>query len=107
MCPDDNKSIGGIKCLYRHVDVLNRNGFSAAILHNNLGFRCNWFENKTNIIYQDEVKFKSNDFLVIPEVYGQNLSEIKRGLKKVIMNQNAFCTFNHYSLEKMTLKLLT
>lgn len=42
-CSNTNAKIGGIKQLYRHVDVLNRNGFKAYILHSEKGFRCSWF----------------------------------------------------------------
>ena len=32
-CPDLEVKSGGVRRLYRHVDILVRNGFSAAILH--------------------------------------------------------------------------
>jgi len=48
-CPDSDKPSGGVKQIYRHVDVLNRHGMSAYVLHKKPGFRCSWFENDTNI----------------------------------------------------------
>lgn len=49
LSPDDNSPVGGIKVLYRHVDILNENGFQAAIVHTKKGFRCTWFENQTRV----------------------------------------------------------
>ncbi|MPT36250.1 MAG: glycosyltransferase family 1 protein [Flavobacterium sp.] len=51
ICPDTKAPIGGIKQLYRQVDILNRNGFNASILHKKKRFRHKWFENKTRIEY--------------------------------------------------------
>lgn len=51
LCPDDNEPFGGVKQLYRHADVLNKNKFDAFILHAKKGFRCMWFENNTKIVY--------------------------------------------------------
>jgi hypothetical protein len=36
-CPDLNIQSAGIRVLYRHVEVLNRHGFPAAILQHNAG----------------------------------------------------------------------
>ena len=70
LSPENNKPSGGIKILYRHVDVLNRNGIDAALLHQNSGFRCSWFENETRIAYLDNKQLSATDFLVIREIYG-------------------------------------
>lgn len=51
ICPTTKAPIGGIKQLYRQVDILNRNGFNAVILHNKRNFRHKWFENNTKIEY--------------------------------------------------------
>jgi len=53
--------------MYRHVDILNRNNLSAAILHSTNGFRCNWFENKTRIAYVKTALFEKEDVIVFPE----------------------------------------
>lgn len=164
LCPDNNKPVGGIKQIYRHVDILNKNGFCAFVLHNSLGFRCTWFENKTAIAYKkifstgihiflkkilfsrifnpfylfwcilnfllhsgyrfevlgvykeyrgkiirtkgenENIEFEKTDFLVIPEVYGPDIKDVAKGVKKVIFNQNAHYTFSRYSLKKNDLK---
>ena len=38
ICPDINKPTGGIKQIYRQVDVLNNNSFNAFVLHKETGF---------------------------------------------------------------------
>ncbi|WP_310556213.1 glycosyltransferase [Flavobacterium sp.] len=51
VCGDLNTPTGGIKQIYRQVDVLNNNGFNAFVLHRWFGFRCTWFKNETKIAY--------------------------------------------------------
>jgi glycosyltransferase involved in cell wall biosynthesis len=105
LSPENNKPSGGIKILYRHVDVLNRNNIDAALLHQNTGFRCTWFENETRIACLDNVQLSTADFLVIPEIYGPNiltmgnLPMIGRKVKKVIFNQNCRYTFLGQTLD--------
>ncbi len=93
LCPDHNTPSGGIKKLYRHVDVLNRHGFSAAILHRKQGFRCTWFANNTGIeSYGRAIKAMMHDphsYLVFPEIYGSEIAEYAPGVKKVIFNRVA------------------
>ncbi len=99
LSPDNNKASGGIKILYRHVDVLNQNGYEASIIHQSKGFRCTWFKNTTRTIDLASVQIKDDDFLVIPEIYGPNiknivaLPQISQKTKMVIFNQNCRYTF--------------
>jgi hypothetical protein len=51
LCGDREAPAGGIKVIYRHVDLLNRNGIGAFVLHERPPFRCTWFENETPIAY--------------------------------------------------------
>lgn len=51
ICPDNKAPIGGIKQLYKQVDILNKNGFNAVILHKKRNFRQKWFHNNTQIEY--------------------------------------------------------
>jgi glycosyltransferase involved in cell wall biosynthesis len=99
LCPDDPRPVGGIKVLYRHVDILNRNGYDAAIIHKKKGFRCEWFENHTRVDYYGQIKPDPFDFVVTPEMYGPRLMEHFPGVKKVIHNQNAYYTFIHYNMD--------
>ncbi|WP_296314950.1 glycosyltransferase [Winogradskyella sp. UBA3174] len=55
VCPDIQQPSGGIKQIYRQVDVLNKNNFEAYILHENSGFKCNWFANTTPVVYNSSL----------------------------------------------------
>jgi hypothetical protein len=50
LCPDYAPPAGGIRVIYRHVDILRRNGYDAYVVHERQGFRCRWFENDTPIL---------------------------------------------------------
>lgn len=136
LCPDSNKPAGGIKKIYRQVDILNAEGFSAFVLHEMPNFRCTWFKNNTKISYnksfynelykktnrrrsflvslkkqltflitltnsKNSVKasFNKEDILVFPELFGNNIGEVKKGTKKVIYNQGCYQTFFGYNLD--------
>lgn len=75
VCPDNSIPSGGIKQIYRQVDVLNENDFSAYILHKNEGFRCQWFNNSTPILYHKEL------FQNIAKLKTSNSKTIKTKLK--------------------------
>lgn len=51
-CDSDGRPAGGIRKIYRQVDILNANGFSAYVLHPEKGTRCRWFPNETRVRYK-------------------------------------------------------
>jgi glycosyltransferase involved in cell wall biosynthesis len=53
--PDSNIPAGGIKQLYRQVDVLNKNGFKASVVHGHKHFKVNWFKNDTPVVWHPVV----------------------------------------------------
>jgi glycosyltransferase involved in cell wall biosynthesis len=55
LCPDHSKASGGIKQIYRHVDILNKHGFNAYVLHATKNFKCTWFENCTPVVYNPKI----------------------------------------------------
>jgi hypothetical protein len=97
-CPDLPHPMGGVRMLYRHVDILNANGFDAAIVHSSPGFRINWFEHSTRVLHAP-VQLKKQDIAVFAEVGGTKIGEWAPGNRKVIFNQNAYYTFLRYALE--------
>jgi glycosyltransferase involved in cell wall biosynthesis len=100
-CIDFASPLGGAKKLYRHVDVLNEAGFSAYIVHEKSGFRCQWFKNQTPVLYMDNLPPGIRpDYLVLGESLGPKLADLCRGVKKVIFNQNAYFTFMFYPLDQ-------
>ncbi len=116
--PDYRTPVGGVKILYRHVDILNRNGYEASVLHRHRGFRCTWFENTTRISYIGKTNLRDDDYLVIPENYGSlyiNPSSRPKAAKvfnrlfanpagKVIFNQNTYNTFAGHTASRDDLR---
>jgi glycosyltransferase involved in cell wall biosynthesis len=92
ICPDFKSPSGGVRKLYRCVDILNEAGMNAAIIHARSGFRCNWFENTTRVVAAKDVALRSRDVLVVPEIYGQSICDLPRNIRQVILNQNVYNT---------------
>lgn len=130
LCPEHKTPVGGVRVIYRHVDILNKHNIPAYVVHETRGFRVNWFENDTPVVYWrnnqlDKVLAKlkrradadtviqlpitgglkpsidSTDILVVPEMYGPDLAAAYgRGIKKVVLNQNCYLTFHGYSFQR-------
>jgi glycosyltransferase involved in cell wall biosynthesis len=95
LCPDYDVPSGGIRAIYRHVDVLNTAGVPAAALHGRDGFACTWFEHSTRTVGASSVTLSSEDTLVVPEVYGPFLERLPRVSRLIAFSQNAYLTFEH------------
>jgi hypothetical protein len=107
LCPDYKTPVGGVRVMYRHVDILNKYGFTSSILHRHNRFRCTWFNNDTKVSYIGKIKPGPSDYLVIPEnyssLYVSPLSRPKASkyfrkvyetpTGKIIFNQNTYNTF--------------
>jgi len=96
LCPDFEPPSGGIRKIYRQVDVLNAGGIPAMVLHHKPDFRCTWFEHDTPIAYLRQAPIDAEDIVAIPELFGQRIPRILPGIPKVILNQNAYNTFELY-----------
>jgi hypothetical protein len=93
-CFDHNRPTGGIKQIYRHVDVLRRHGHEAFVLHDTPGSRATWFDNQTSIVDRETFARLHDpvaDFVVLPEDLGTRFFDF-RG-RKVIFNQNVYYGF--------------
>ncbi len=124
-CPDTQDKRGGIKILYRHVDILCAHGMDAYIVHTQKEFRCVWFENNTPIQYVADIEFRSSDCIVISEfwlprmlTYKYTIKDFFRGyvnrkrdkhvvmdlaklpIKKIIFNQGCYLTFDGLGIDK-------
>jgi glycosyltransferase involved in cell wall biosynthesis len=85
--PENPDPSGGIKQLYRMVDVLNLNGFEAYIIHKTNGFRYEWFQNKTPILYNFKILKQLDTLYDSPKV---SFSEkIRHFLKNLFANKNS------------------
>jgi glycosyltransferase involved in cell wall biosynthesis len=101
LCRDNNQPVGGVRMLYRHVDILNASGFEALVTHYQPGFRITWFEHQTRVTHLP-LDLRPDDLLVFPEIDGPDILKVLPGMRKVILNQNAYLTFHGYSLDPAT-----
>jgi Glycosyl transferases group 1 len=95
-----DRPVGGVKMLYRHVDILNQNGIEAYVLQPPGLGRYRWATNSTPIIELNGGEIGKDDVLLLPEILGPRAAEICRGVDKVIYNQSGYMTFTGYSPEE-------
>jgi glycosyltransferase involved in cell wall biosynthesis len=93
LTPDYRTPSGGIRVIYRHVDILNEAGIDASVLHRRPGFRCEWFENETNVTDVAATIVSPRDILVVPEIDVAVLESVPSGIRHVIFNQNSHLTW--------------
>ena len=91
--PDYDAPSGGIRVAYRHVDLLNDAGVSAAVLHRRSGFRCTWFENQTRVVGSSETLITPDDLVVVSELGASLLSQLPPGHRFVVFNQGPHLTW--------------
>jgi len=95
--PDTNATIGGVKQIYRQVELLHRAGWQAWVVQEQPGFRPDWFESSAPVIHLEGLRAlppdPSRDLIVLPETWLRNLPAYLSPVLKVIFNQNAFYTF--------------
>lgn len=98
-CRQFTKPTGGVQMIYRQVDLLNQSGFSAAVLHREAEFRCQWFPNKTRILGGILTINPDLSIVVVPEVYEQaEYAKLPKDIPFVIFNQNVYYTFEKFSV---------
>jgi glycosyltransferase involved in cell wall biosynthesis len=90
ICPDFSRPSGGIRKLYRTVDILNGAGLHAAIVHKRPGFRCEWFEHRTRVVNNARTIVGHRDVIVVPEIYGRSICDLPQNIRQVIFNQNVY-----------------
>ncbi len=93
-CFDHNRPTGGIKQIYRHVDILRRHGYEAFVLHDTPGARATWFENTTPVVDREAFARQHDpaaDFVVVPEDLGAGAFDFPG--RKVVFNQNVWYGF--------------
>ena len=95
--PDTNHPIGGVKQIYRQVELLAEAGFEAWVLQQEPGFRVDWFASNAPVLdvasYLASGPSSTGDLIVLPETWLANVPSYLVGIPKVIFNQNAFYTF--------------
>tara|TARA_B100000029_G_scaffold165600_1_gene161799 strand:- start:1600 stop:2580 length:981 start_codon:yes stop_codon:yes gene_type:complete len=96
ICPTNkNRPSGGIKIIYRHVEILSKllpKGVNSKIFHfDDINFQCDWF--KHNVNFKKDSNFDpTKEFVIIPEVMAVYHARIlqKIGVKYGIFVQNGF-----------------
>ena len=108
--PDTNHPIGGVKQIYRQVELLHQAGWNAQVLQEQPGFRANWFHSDAPVMdletYLQSKPSAERDLLVLPETWLSNVPRYLPGIPKVIFNQNAFYSFGlegHCSVDTLDL----
>lgn len=95
--PDYDVPSGGVRVMYRHVDLLNGAGIRAAVLHRRDNFRCTWFENRTRVAGSDAVAVGPDDLVVVSELAADSLQRLAPGSRFVVFNQNPHLTWQRAS----------
>ena len=95
LTPDEVAPRGGVKMLYRHVELLGELGRPAVVLHSRPGFRATWFDHATPTASAPEVRLSPDDVLVVPEFYAVGFADLPAQPRKVVFNQGAYHTFDH------------
>jgi len=96
LCPDNPAPSGGVRRLYRHVDILRRAGMPSWLVHEKSGFRCDWFKNDTPVLALGEARVNAADYLVVPEIMAMRVVGQVPGIRTVIFNQNSYLTFQEW-----------
>ena len=100
VAPDRDRPTGGVRVIYRHVDVLNALGIPATVMHSRPGFSCSWFAHETPVVAGREARLGPADILVVPEWYGPSLHRVPSGPRLVVFNQRAYDTFDHIDFDR-------
>lgn len=93
LTPDYDIPSGGVRTLYRHVDILNSAGIPAYVLHQSRNFRCTWFDHQTRIIDLRSARISPSDLLVVTELDLDLLGRLPDGTRHVIFNQGIHLTW--------------
>lgn len=94
LVPDHAEPAGGIRAIYRHVELLVQTGLDAAVWHCAQGFECGWFVSSAPVLSGPTLAIDETDLLIIPEVMLSPENDPAPGCRKIIYNQNHFYTFD-------------
>ncbi|MGV1005766.1 MAG: glycosyltransferase [Candidatus Nanopelagicales bacterium] len=86
---------GGIRVVYRHVDILNEAGIPAAVLHERPGFRIDWFAHQTRVEYASNRQIGPADLLVVSELDVGIIATRRLPVRHVVLNQSGWLTWQY------------
>ena len=128
VCPKNKFASGGVKQIYRQVEILQKNGYQAFVLHKKKT-KEKWFQSsaviksspflfkllkyflsgkklsfskkiKLSLLKRQSETIGKNDILVFPEIYGNAIYSVEPEVRKIIFNQNCYYTFNTSSINR-------
>jgi hypothetical protein len=87
LCPDTNVPSGGVRRIYRHVEILARHGFTTAVVHGSPAFRPGWFSSDAPVSEVAQLPAPRDlDVLVLPEVCHQAIiAQRDANYRRVVM----------------------
>lgn len=90
--PKYSEASWGIGMLYQHVDMLQRNGIEATVLHEKKGRRLRWMKSELALTSKDLGSFEPqpNDVLVVPELWADNETLRRVNCRRVVFVQGSF-----------------
>lgn len=93
---DSERPSGGMRVLFRHVEILCRAGFNAAIVRPRPGVAVNWFSSSAPVLYASkELGLSADDWVVIPEDYPGAIVALSRlQCRRAVFCQNHYYIFN-------------
>jgi hypothetical protein len=95
-CHDNPKPAGGIRTLYRHVNLLNQHGIEAYIVHFSANLSLDWFSHKVPVLHAGpNLSIAESDWIVIPEDFRAAIEFCST----VNCNKAVFCQ-NHFYIFK-------
>lgn len=94
LVPDHSEPAGGIRVIYRQVELLVEAGYDAVVWHYADDFECRWFTSSAPVVTGPTLELDESDLLVVPEVMLIAGTDPAPGCRKIIYNQNHFHTFD-------------
>ena len=86
LCPDITIPSGGVRRIYRHVEILARHGFTTAVLHQSRNFQPGWFSSNVPVRDTEHLRYlRDKDILVLPEVCYQAITQQDVGYRRVVI----------------------
>lgn len=87
---DSDVPVGGVKVIYRHVELLRELGHDAHVMHFSPDFRrCTWFDSSAPVLHQADLR--AGDLVVLPEgMVGYSYDLRKAGLRYCVFVQNGY-----------------
>lgn len=88
--PDFDQPSWGTGLLYRHVQMLCRNGYRAAIVQRKPAFRLSWLETDVPRVSLDEFRPQPQDIFVVPEFAAEEKSLLHWPCRRFVFVQGSF-----------------